>query len=110
MSQLTAAEPVQAERAQLDRLCHSIRGKLQFMDYLVRAAVADVDRFQAEPDAGTRNFLRQLIEMHAANLSVECENMRLMGDLCSSLESAVGLEMPAPEAPHAAYRRNGDAA
>lgn len=103
MSQLVTAPP-HAERAQIDRLCTSIRGKLQFMDYLVRAAVADVDRFQEEHDAGTRIFLRQLIEMHASNLAVECENMRLMGDLCNSLEEAVG------SAPVAAYHRNGDAA
>jgi hypothetical protein len=91
MSQLTAAPPSpHTERDQLDKLCVSIRGKLQFMDYLVRAAVADVDRFQAEADAGTRIFLRQLIEMHASNLAVECENMRLMGELCNSLEAAVG--------------------
>ena len=88
MSQLTA-EPSQAERSQLDKLCVSIRGKLQFMDYLVRAAVADVDRFQEEADAGTRIFLRQLIEMHASNLAVECENMRLMGELCSTLADVV---------------------
>src|SRR5438874_11042033 len=71
MSQL-ATSPPQSERAQIDKLCNSIRGKLQFMDYLVRAAVADVDRFQGEADAGTKIFLRQLIEMHASNLSVEC--------------------------------------
>src|SRR3954468_24807826 len=85
MSQLSAAaHPHRSERHQLDKLCTSIRGKLQFMDYLVRAAVADVDRLQGEGDAGTRIFLRQLVEMHAQNLAVECENMRLMGDLCSS--------------------------
>src|SRR6188768_3843589 len=89
MSQLTA-ERGTSEQAQLAKLCVTIRGKLQFMDYLVRAAVADVDRFQEEGDAGTRIFLRQLIEMHASNLSVECENMRLMGELCHSLEDAVG--------------------
>ena len=101
MSQLTASPP-SLEQAQLEKLCTSIRGKLQFMDYLVRAAVADVDRFQAESDAGTRIFLRQLIEMHASNLAVECDNMRLMGELCSTLETALG-QAPAP-------LRNGDAA
>jgi hypothetical protein len=30
--------------------------------------------------------------MHAANLAVECENMRLMSDLCHSLESIVTTE------------------
>ena len=101
MSQLATTTP-EVERSQLDKLCHSIRGKLQFMDYLVRAAVADVDRYEGEPDAGTRIFLRQLIEMHASNLAVECENMRLMGELCSSLESAV--------ATPSMSLRNGDAA
>jgi hypothetical protein len=107
MSQfVTAARPgavVGTERAQLEKLCTSIRGKLQFMDYLVRAAVADVDRFQAESDAGTQIFLRQLVEMHASNLAVECENMRLMGELCNSLETAVA-------APSLAAYREGDAA
>jgi hypothetical protein len=88
MSQL-ATSLHSSERTQLDKICTSIRGKLQFMDYLVRAAVADVDRFQGETDAGTRIFLRQLIEMHASNLMVECENMRLVGELCNSLESVV---------------------
>jgi hypothetical protein len=88
MSQLaTSLHP--SEHIQLDKLCTSIRGKLQFMDYLVRAAMADVDRFQGEADPGTRIFLRQLIEMHASNLVVECENMRLVGELCNSLESVV---------------------
>jgi hypothetical protein len=107
MSQLTTA-PARSERAQLEKLCTSIRGKLQFMDYLVRAAIADVDRFHEENDAGTRIFLRQLIEMHTANLAVECENMRLMGDLCNSLEAVVS---PSPDSAlgHATYR-NGDAA
>ena len=88
MSQLIA--PARAsETAQLEKLCVSVRGKLQFMDYLVRAAVADVDRFKEESDAGTRIFLRQLIEMHASNLTVECENMRMVGELCNSLDTTV---------------------
>ena len=95
---------VDTERQQLEKLCSSIRGKLQFMDYLVRAAVADVDRFQAEEDAGTRIFLRQLIEMHAANLSVESENMRLMGELCSSLETAIA-HPTRPQGPSQRRRR-----
>src|SRR4051795_4111405 len=91
MSQLTTA-PETSELNQLARLSVSIRGKLQFMDYLVRAAVADVDRFHEETDAGTRIFIRQLIEMHASNLSVESENMRLIAELCSALEAVVGDE------------------
>src|SRR3954466_2046040 len=93
MSQLTTA-PETSELNQLARLSVSIRGKLQFMDYLVRAAVADVDRFHEETDAGTRIFIRQLIEMHASNLSVESENMRLIGELCNALESAISDETP----------------
>ena len=103
MSQLTTS-PHQSDRAQLEKLCTSIRGKLQFMDYLVRAAVADVDRFDNEPDPGTRIFLRQLIEMHSSNLAVECENMRLVGELCSSLEASVG------DVPAGSFLANGDAA
>ena len=103
MPQLTS-EPVTAEQSQLSKLSVSIRGKLQFMDYLVRAAVADVDRFDGESDAGTRIFLRQLIEMHASNLAVECENMRLVGELCHSLEAAVN------GGGSASYQANGDAA
>jgi hypothetical protein len=83
--------PLCTERAQLDKLFTSVRGKLQFMDYLVRAAVADMDRYQAEPDAGTRIFLRQLIEMHASNLALETENMRLVDELCHSLDAALGM-------------------
>jgi hypothetical protein len=88
MSQLTS-ESVTADRSQLSRLCVSIRGKLQFMDYLVRAAVADAQRYQDETDPGTRIFIRQLVEMHAANLRQESQNMRLVGDLCGELEALV---------------------
>jgi hypothetical protein len=95
-----AASTEHTERMSLDKLCTSIRGKLQFMDYLVRAAAADVERYQGESDPGTRIFLRQLIEMHTSNLTVECENMRLVGELCHSLEAALA----AP-----ASRNGGDA-
>src|SRR3954453_15846525 len=103
MSQLTTA-PETSELTQLNRLSVSIRGKLQFMDYLVRAAVADVDRFHEETDAGTRIFIRQLIEMHASNLSLESENMRLIGELCNQLEAVVHGE------PSSSHHQNGDAA
>jgi hypothetical protein len=95
MSQLTTA-PAASELAQLTKLSVSIRGKLQFMDYLVRAAVADVERFHEETDAGTRIFIRQLIEMHSSNLAMESENMRLVGDLCQALEAALHESMPGP--------------
>jgi hypothetical protein len=109
MSHVTATPRAdRADRAPFDRLCTSIRGKLQFMDYLVRAAVADVQRLQGESDPGTRIFLRQLVEMHAQNLAIECENMRLMGELCSSLEAA-STDAGRPDAASAALR-NGDAA
>ena len=38
---------------------------------------------------GTRIFIRQLVEMHAANLRLESQNMRLVGELCNALESMV---------------------
>jgi hypothetical protein len=88
MSQLTIA-PETTEHSQLSRLSVSIRGKLQFMDYLVRAAVADVERFQDESDPGTRIFIKQLVEMHTSNLRVESQNMRMIGDLCNVLEEMV---------------------
>ena len=88
MSHLMSA-PSRSERQQLEKLCTSIRGKLQFMDYLVRAAVADAERYQDETDPGTRIFIRQLVEMHAANLRQESQNMRLVGDLCGELEALV---------------------
>ena len=103
MSPLSATMTHASDSSQLEKLCTSIRGKLQFMDYLVRAAVADVDRFHGENDPGTRIFLRQLIEMHASNLAVECENMRLVGELCHSLESSVDEHSPA-------LQQTGDAA
>ena len=105
MSQLTAA-PDSAQKTELSRLCVAIRGKLQFMDYLVRAAVADVDRFHEETDPGTRIFIRQLIEMHASNLALESDNMRLIGELCGQLDAVVN-HAPAAESAH---HQNGDAA
>jgi hypothetical protein len=89
MPQLTS-EPITADQSQLSKLSVSIRGKLQFMDYLVRAALADAQRFQDESDPGTRIFIKQLVEMHAANLRLESQNMRLVGELCTALESLVG--------------------
>ncbi len=89
MSQLTVSQDSTEQTTQLAKLCSTIRGKLQFMDYLVRAAVADVERFQEEGDPGTRIFIRQLIEMHASSLSVEGENMRMIGTLCNQLEVLV---------------------
>lgn len=83
--------PPRVERAHLDRICTSIRGKLQFMDYLVRAAAADVERFQAEGDSGTQIFLKQLIEMHATTLAQECDNMRQLAELCGQLNYVVGV-------------------
>jgi hypothetical protein len=88
MSQLSS-EPDTAEQTQLSRLTVAIRGKLQFMDYLVRAALADADRYRAENDPGTRIFIRQLVEMHAANLRQESQNMRLVEDVCAALEAIV---------------------
>ena len=98
MSQLTAtaAPPEISSRTQLPRLSTSIRGKLQFMDYLVRAAVADVERFQDETDPGTRIFIKQLVEMHTASLRLESQNMRMIGDLCNLLEALVSI----PSAPN----------
>lgn len=88
MSQLTA-DPRVNDQVQLEKLCVAIRGKLQFMDYLVRAALADVDRFHDETDPGTRIFIRQLIEMHASNLTLESDNMRLVSEFCNALENAL---------------------
>jgi hypothetical protein len=88
MPQLTS-EPTTAELSQLSKTSVSLRGKLQFMDYLVRAALADAQRYQDEGDPGTRIFIRQLVEMHAANLRLESQNMRLVGELCTALESLV---------------------
>jgi len=88
MSQLTAIAE-STDRAQLTRLSTSIRGKLQFMDYLVRAAVADVERFQDENDPGTRIFIKQLVEMHTSNLRLESQNLPMISDLCTVLEAIV---------------------
>jgi hypothetical protein len=93
MSQLTS-ESETSEQTQLSRLSVGIRGKLQFMDYLIRAALADVDRFHAENDPGTRIFIRQLVEMHAANLRLESQNMRLVGELCEALETTLDSSSP----------------
>jgi hypothetical protein len=89
MTQLTAPPEGAVDGAQLSRLSVSIRGKLQFMDYLVRAAVADVERFQDEPDPGTRIFIKQLVEMHTANLRQESQNLSAISDLCNLLEAMV---------------------
>jgi hypothetical protein len=97
MSPLTASPPL-VDASQLEKLSVSIRGKLQFMDYLVRAALADVERYHDETDAGTRIFIRQLIEMHASSLTLEGENMRVVSEFCHSLEAALNSgQMPHEE-------------
>jgi hypothetical protein len=94
MSSLIGTEaPGVLERDRMERLGHSIRGKLQFMDFLVRAAIADVDRCLNEPDPGTRSFLRQLVEMHASSLMSEAEAMRLV----SELTRLIGTVLEQPE-------------
>jgi hypothetical protein len=103
MSQLTTAAQQRTDRLSLGKLCTSIRGKLQFMDYLVRAAAADVDRLESESDPGTRIFLRQLVEMHAQNLALECENMGLVSEFCHSLEQATGSDFAGRDS-----RRSGE--
>ena len=97
MTQLSAP-PEAAGSGSLSRLSVSIRGKLQFMDYLVRAAVADVERFQDESDPGTRIFIKQLVEMHTANLRQESQHMQAIGELCDLLDAMV----QSPE-PHGAF-------
>jgi len=97
MSQVTTT-PSPTDHAKLEKLCVSIRGKLQFMDYLVRAALADVDRFHDETDAGTRIFIRQLIEMHARNLTAEADSMDAVGDFCGGLEALI--HQAPPSDPH----------
>jgi hypothetical protein len=101
MSQVTAA-PESTDRNQLSRLSTSVRGKLQFMDYLVRAAVADVERFRDETDPGTRIFIKQLVEMHTASLRQESQNMRVVGDLCNMLDSLVSAPAGSPDSGEAA--------
>lgn len=86
--------PPHPQSPHLDKISSSIRGKFQFMDYLVRAAVADVERYQAESDPGTQIFLRQLIEMHAASLAQECGDLRSVDDLCGSLQSVIATPAP----------------
>jgi hypothetical protein len=106
MSQLMTTSAPRTDKAQIDRLCTAIRGKLQFMDYLVRAAVADTERLESESDTGTRIFLRQLIEMHTASLAAEGAGMSHVGDLCAAIDALLRSDpAPAPE-----VHRNGDAA
>ncbi len=65
------------------------------MDYLVRAAVADVERFHDETDPGTRIFIKQLVEMHTASLRHESQNARMMTELCALLEEIVSTPVSA---------------
>ncbi len=96
MTQLTAP-PAVSGSAKLAGLSVSIRGRLQFLDYLVRAAVADVERFQDETDPGTRIFIKQLVEMHTANLRQESRHMDSIAELCDTLDAMV----QSPETPGA---------
>ena len=50
---------------------------------------ADVERFQDETDPGTRIFIKQLVEMHTANLRQESQHMQAIGDLCDMLDAMV---------------------
>ena len=46
-----------------------IRGQLQFLDFLVRAVMTDLERYHQETDSGTRVFLKQLILMHLHHIN-----------------------------------------
>ena len=78
--------PGRRGRDSIERLGNSIRGKLQFKAYLVRAAITDLDRCVNEPDPDTGSFLRQLVEMHASSLAAEAGTMRLLDDLDRAIE------------------------
>lgn len=93
MSQVMSP-PALSDQERLEKLCTAIRGKMQFMDYLVRAAIADVDRYRDETDPGTRIFIRQLVEMHVTNLSAESDHMTSVGEFCRAIDSVLG------QAPH----------
>ena len=45
-----------------------LRGHLQFIDFLIRAVMADMERFAHETDSGSQVFLKQLILMHLEHL------------------------------------------
>lgn len=47
-----------------------LRGHLQFIDFLIRAVMADMERFAHETDSGSQVFLKQLILMHLEHLEL----------------------------------------
>lgn len=77
-----------------------IRGQLQFMDFLVRAVMSDLERHQEETDAGTRIFLEQLIRMHMNHLKLNGGDSGAIGEFMDAVNQwlAGGLA-PRPEAP-----------
>jgi len=62
-----------------------IRGQLQFMDFLVRAVMSDLERHQEETDAGTRIFLEQLIRMHMHHLKVNGGESGAIGEFMEAV-------------------------
>jgi len=81
-----------------------IRGHLQFLDFLVRSIIADMERFVDETDGGTKAFLHQLIEMHLHHLEVnggptaalqesaEAVRLWLSGDLNNGQEGSSDIQ------------------
>jgi len=78
-----------------------IRGQLQFMDFLVRAVMSDLERHQDETDAGTRIFLEQLIRMHMHHLKLNGGESGAIGEFMDAVNQWLdGGSAPKPAAPN----------
>lgn len=76
-----------------------IRGQLQFMDFLVRAVMSDLERHQEETDAGTRIFLEQLIRMHMHHLEANGGNTGAIGEFMEAVNQWLDFGQPARSEP-----------
>ncbi len=73
------------------------RQQLQFMDYPSSGPPWPMPNgTRPENDLGTRIFIRQLVEMHAANLRLESQNMRVPRGRCvlGARETLVDFDRP----------------
>lgn len=98
---MASNNPVFDRTAALDVLndhVPEIRGQLQFLDFLVRAVMTDLERYHQETDAGTRVFLKQLILMHLHHINKNGGQSGALGEFTEAVHhwfASEEVDMPA---------------
>lgn len=76
-----------------------LRGHLQFIDFLIRAVMADMERFALETDAGSQVFLRQLILMHLEHLEANSSRNSTTSEFIDAVRVWLSDDIPPTQQP-----------